>query len=459
MKQVQILVVLIGAVLALAAGYWWGHSTGARPEAASSAPTATDSASAGKGRRILYYRNAMGLNDTSPNPKKDAMGMAYVPVYDGDEPTGPQVKISLDRVQKLGVHTEVATTRQVGRTLRAVGTVQANERGLYTVAPKFEGWISTLFVNTTGASVRRGQPLLEVYSPDLISAQEDYRVASTALESLRDATPEARAGMQQLMDAALSRLHNYDIAEGDLAALRGGKDRKQTVILRARADGVVLSLMAQAGRRFMAGEALFQIANLSTVWVVTSVFEQDLSRVRVGQTATVALPAYPGRMFTGKVSFVYPTVQPETRTARVRIELANPDGVLKPDLYGTVDIAVGGRTIAVAVPVSAVLDTGTRQVVLVRASAGLFEPREVQLGARGDGYVEVLSGVTAGEQVVVNGNFLIDSESNLKAALGALGSHAHGGAAPKAESPALRGDMAGMPGMPAPAPAADHTGH
>ena len=470
MKRQQILGVAAALVIVLAAGYWWGHATSVRQGAAGPAPPgiagivgdrdrAAASSVPGKDRQILYYRNAMGLNDTSPIPKKDSMGMAYVPVYEGDEPAGPQIKISLDRVQKLGVRTEAAAARAVGGTLRAVGTVQASERGLYTVAPKFEGWVSTLFVNTTGALVRRGQPLLEVYSPDLVSAQEDYRVAADGLQSLRDATPEARAGMQQLMDGALSRLRNYDIADADLADLRAAKARKQTVVLRARADGVVLALTARAGMRFMAGEALFQIANLSTVWVVTSVFEQDLSRVRVGQTATVSLAAYPGRSFTGNVAFIYPTVQPETRTARVRIELANPDGVLKPDLYGTVDIAVGGRSIAVAVPESAVLDTGTRQVVLIERSAGTFEPREVQLGARGDGYVEVLNGVSDDERVVVNGNFLIDSESNLKAALGALGGHAHGGAAAKSDSPAAAPAMPNMPGMPTPPPAPEPTGH
>ena len=468
MKYQQILGVVVGAVLVLAVGYWWGHASRARPPTAAQSGSGTTGTVAGrdstpgspmpaKDRRILYYRNAMGLNDTSPVPKKDPMGMAYTPVYEGEEPAGPQVKISLDRVQKLGVRTEAAAARAVGGTLRAVGTIQANERGLYTVSPKFEGWISTLFVNTTGATVHRGQPLLEVYSPDLVSVQQDYRVAAEGLESLRDAGPEARAGMQQLLDASLTRLRNYDIAAADLADLRAGKGAKQTVLLRARAEGVVLSMTARAGMRFMAGDALFQIANLATVWVVASVFEQDLSRVRVGQTATLSLPAYPGQAFTGKVAFIYPTVQPETRTAHVRIELANPDGFLKPDLYGTVDIATGGRSIAVAIPDSAVLDTGTRQVVLIEHSAGTFEPREVQLGARGDGYVEILQGVAAGERVVVNGNFLIDSESNLKAALGSLGGHAHGGAAPTkgdspAAGPAAAPAMPGMPGMPAPAP-------
>ena len=207
----------------------------------------------------------------------------------------------------------------------------------------------------------------------------------------------------------------------------------------------------------MPGEPLFQIADLSSVWVVANVFEQDLSLVRSGQVAAVSLAAYPGRTFTGKVTFVYPTVEPATRTARIRIELPNEDGLLKPDLYGTVEIVAGATVAAVSIPESAVLDSGTRRVVLIERGAGAFEPREVTLGVRGDGYVEVVKGLEASERVVVNGNFLIDAESNLKAALGTLGGHAaHGGTAPPA------GDSS-VPEPPAPgstAPAAnEHAGH
>jgi Cu(I)/Ag(I) efflux system membrane fusion protein len=399
----------------------------------------------------------MGLNDTSPVPKKDSMGMDYIPVYDGEVPDGPQVKIGLNRLQTLGVRTETAASRSMLRTIRAVGTIEASERGLYTVSPKFEGWITTLFVNTTGATVRRGQPLLAVYSPELVTAQEEYRVAVQTVKSMDAASPEARANMQSLVDAGLQRLRNWDIADADLADLRAGKGAKRSLLLRSPADGVVIEKAARAGMRFMPGEPLFQIADLSSVWVVANVFEQDLSLVRSGQVAAVSLAAYPGRTFTGKVTFVYPTVEPATRTARIRIELPNEDGLLKPDLYGTVEIVAGATVAAVSIPESAVLDSGTRRVVLIERGAGAFEPREVTLGVRGDGYVEVVKGLEASERVVVNGNFLIDAESNLKAALGTLGGHAaHGGTAPPA------GDSS-VPEPPAPgstAPAAnEHAGH
>ena len=464
MNRKQIIIIAVSTGLALAAGYWWGHTTGTRghgsPAATGTGGTTGAVASggtAGQPHRILYYRNPMGLNDTSPVPKKDAMGMDYIPVYDGDVPEGPQVKISLNRLQTLGVKTEAAASRSMSRTIRAVGTIEASERGLYTVSPKFEGWITTLYVNTTGATVKRGQPLLAVYSPELVTAQEEYRVAVQALQAMHDASPETRANMQSLVESGLQRLRNWDIADADLADLRAGKDARRSLLLRSPADGVVIEKAARAGMRFMPGEPLFQIADLSSVWIVANVFEQDLGLVHAGQTATVSLAAYPGREFTGKVTFVYPTVQPETRTARIRIELPNEAALLKPDLYGTVKIEAGETTAAVSVPESAVLDSGTRRVVLIERGGGAFEPREVELGARGDGYVEVIKGLADGDRVVVDGNFLIDAESNLKAALGTLGGHAAHGGTPAASAGAKPAPA--MPETATPGVANEHAGH
>jgi Cu(I)/Ag(I) efflux system membrane fusion protein len=424
MKRKEIIGIALSAGLAVAVGYWWDHSTGSHGDL-----PATGNDVSGDSRRILYYRNPMGLGDTSPVPKKDSMGMDYVPVYADDAPEGPQVRISPDRLQTLGVQTERAASRTISSTIRAVGTVEVSERSLYTISPKFEGWITTLFVNTTGTAVRRGQPLAAVYSPELVTAQQEYRSAAEALKSMGDATREARAGMQALVDGGLQRLRNWDIDDAELAELEKGKEASQSLTLRSRADGVVIEMKARNGMRFMPGEPLFQIADLSNVWVVARVYEQDLGSVRAGQAATVSFTAYPGRPFTGQVGFVYPTIDAGTRTARIRIELQNEDGLLKPDLYGTVEIEAGGNVAAVAIPESAVLDSGTRKLVLVDLGGGAFEPREVEVGPRGDGYVEVVSGLAAGQPVVVNGNFLIDAESNLKSALRALGGQADGAAA------------------------------
>ncbi len=417
---------IIGAailVATLGTGYWWGAQKASFPA------TMNDGGSTKAERKILYYRNPMGLPDTSPVAKKDQMGMDYVPVYDGEEPTTgtPLVKISVDKVQKLGVRTEAAAVRELTRTVRAVGMVQANERGLYTVAPRFEGWIQKLYVNTTGQAVRKGQPLMDVYSPDLITAQQEYLIAVKGMQSVKDGSPEAQASMHQLMESALRRLRNWDISETDLTQLQKEGKTRQYVTLRSHANGVVLEKPSIEGKRFMAGEMLFQIADLSSVWLIAEVFEQELGLVRQGHTAKITVDAYPDKTFTGAVTFIYPTVTPETRTAKVRIELPNPGGLLKPAMYARVELAsTRSEGQVLAVPDSAVLDTGTRQLALVQREQGKFEPRTVKLGMRADGYIEVLEGVQPGEDVVVSANFLIDAESNLKAVIGGMSSTAMG---------------------------------
>ncbi|MEO0035771.1 MAG: Heavy metal efflux rane fusion protein CzcB family [Pseudomonadota bacterium] len=377
---------------------------------------------AGKGR-ILYYRNPMGLADTSPVPKKDGMGMDYVPVYEGDD-DGATLKVSPDKVQKLGVRTEAARMTPLARSIRAVGSVQVDERNLHVVTAKFEGYIERLHVNQSGQAVRRGQSLMEVYSPDLVLAEQEYLVAAQGAQALDNASPEARDAARSLADGALARLRNWDVPGAQIERLRQGGPPSRTLSLAAPAAGIVLEKRAVQGMRFLPGEMLYQIADLSTVWVIAEVFEQDLAQVRLGQGATVTFNALPGRTFTGKVTFLYPTVTEQTRTARVRIELPNPDGQLKPALYGTVDLAspVADRPV-LAVPDSAVLDSGTRQAVLVEKGEGRFEPREVKAGIRANGLIEIRDGLAEGEKVVVRANFLIDAESNLRAALQSFHPH------------------------------------
>lgn len=440
MKQLRTaLVIALLVSAALGAGYWWGSKSNEGAEVkAGTAPVLSDgAATGGKARKILYYRNPMGLPDSSPVPKKDAMGMDYVPVYEGDEPQGPQVKISLDKVQKLGVKIEPAALRQLTRTVRAVGTVQADERRLHTVTPRFEGWIQKLHVNTTGQPVRRGDALMEIYSPDLVTAQQEYLIAWKGVQAVQGSGADIQASMKQLMESALQRLRNWDISEEELKRLQRENAARQSLTLRAPANGVVIEKMAVEGMRIMPGEPLYRIADLSTVWLLGDVFEQDLGMVRPGQPARITVNAYPEKRFEGKVTFIYPTLAGETRTAKVRVELPNPGGLLKPAMYASVEIAATpGKGKTLTVPDSAVLDSGTRQIVLVERGEGLYQPREVKLGARADGYVEVLDGIQAGENVVVSANFLIDAESNLKAALGSFGGHAADGGAPGAAAQA-----------------------
>ncbi len=372
----------------------------------------------GRGK-ILYYRNPMGLPDTSPVPKKDSMGMDYVPVYEGDDDAGPVVKISVDRVQKLGVRTESAAMRTLTHTIRAVGTVQVDERRLQFVAPKFEGYVEKLFVNTTGEEVHKGETLMEVYSPDLVLAQEEYLAAAKGLQTLDpDATAEARNAARLLADGALLRLRNWDIPRAEVdKLLRSGK-ASHSLALASPVNGAVLEKNVISGQRFMPGDVLYRIADLSNLWLIAEVYEQELPFVRIGQDARAIFSALPGQSFSGKVTFIYPTLSPETRTAKLRIELPNADGRLKPALYGSVAITTAaGEGKALAIPESALLDSGSRKVVLVERGEGRYEPRDVETGIRADGYVAILKGLSDGEKVVVSANFLIDSESNLRAAL------------------------------------------
>jgi len=426
MKWISISISLIVVAAASSvAGYWWGTSRNVQASAQRPEPAKTRAV-----RKVLYYRNPMGLPDTSPVPKKDSMGMDYTPVYEGEEPAsdGAVVKISVEKVQKLGVRTEAVALRELIRTVRAVSTVQADERRLHTVAPRFEGWIERLHVNTTGQAVRKGDALMDVYSPELITAQQEYLIALQGVQAVARGSADARAGMQRMVESALQRLRNWDISESELQQLQKEGKARQYVTLRSAVSGVVLEKPSIQGKRFMAGEVLYQIADLSSVWVLADVFEQDLGILRLGQSAAVRVDAYPDKVFNGKITFIYPTVTPETRTARVRVELLNVQALLKPAMYARVEFASSrDKGKALAVPESAVLDSGARQVVLVELGAGRFEPRVVKLGIRGDGYVEVLEGVKAGEAVVVSANFLIDAESNLKAALSGFGPGAAAG--------------------------------
>ena len=414
------LVSLLAILGAAGAGYWLGGQSPGEMKVGAGGAVATAPATAA-GKKVLYYRNPMGLPDTSPTPKKDSMGMDYIPVHEGEaEDDKGGVQISTAKVQKLGVRTERVARRDLARAVRATGRVEVDERRLHAVTPKFEGWIERLYVNTTGQAVGRGQPLFEVYSPELVSAQREYQVAARGVVRLTGATPDVVAGMRQVAEASLTRLRNWEVAEEQIRALTDGGEPRRTLTYRSPAAGVVLEKKAVAGMRFMPGETLYQLADVSAVWVLADIFERDIAALKVGMPATVHIDAYPGKQFEGKVTYLYPTLNPQTRTVPVRIELANPGGLLRPAMYAAIDIKVGAGGADLAVPISAVLDSGSQQRVLVQTGEGRFEPRTVKLGQRSNDYVEVTEGVAEGEQVVVAANFLIDSESNLKAALGGM---------------------------------------
>ena len=435
MKQgAGIAVGIVAIAVALGAGYWLGNRGKPSHDQGAAALVATPVESVKAPRKLLFYRNPMGLPDTSPVPKKDSMGMDYVPVFEDEADNEPassnQVKISTDKVQKLGVRTEAAQLRSLDRMIRAAGRVEPDERRIFAIAPKFEGYVERLHVNVTGQPVSKGQPLFEVYSPELVSAQREYAIATQGVARLKDAGGQAQSGMQELADASLQRLKNWDISEEQVKALAASGETKRSLTFRSPVAGIVTEKKALQGMRFMPGEVLYQVSDFSTVWVVADVFEQDIALVKNGTKARIKINAYPDKVFEGIVSYIYPTLKAETRTVQVRVALANPGLLLKPAMFAQLELPVSAGGKVVTVPVSAVIDSGTRQLVLVQQGEGRFDPREVKLGQRSDNFVEVMAGVTEGELVVVAANFLIDAESNLKAAVGGFGHSAHG-ASPK----------------------------
>ena len=372
----------------------------------------TMTAKGGDRGKIRFYRNPMGLPDTSPTPKKDSMGMDYLPVYEGEQDDDSSVKVSAGKLQKAGVRTETAERRTLNTIVRAPGTVEEDERRRSVVSLRFEGFIDSVDNVTTGTHVHKGQPLMRIYGPNLSSAAAEYL-------SALNARPEAGIGSQTLKGAR-RRLENLGAPDDFIADIERTREVPVYVSWPAPQGGEIVERMAVNGMRAGLGDVLFRIVDHEVVWVMADVAERDLGLVEVGQKVVVRPRAYPDHPFTGKVTVIYPHLKMETRTARIRIELPNPDDVLRPEMYADVEIATGTEAPVVTVSSSAVIDSGERQVVLLDKGDGRFEPRAVKLGRRGDGRVEITRGLAENDKVVVSANFLIDAESNLKAALSGL---------------------------------------
>jgi Cu(I)/Ag(I) efflux system membrane fusion protein len=346
------------------------------------------------------------------------------------------VRISPGKIQTLGVRTATVEMRAAAsRTVRATGFVQFDERHLATITTKVAGWIEHLEVSATGDEVKRGQVLAELYSPDLVAAEEEYLVAS------RIGGHEMGAGAHgdngSLTAAALQRLRTLDVPEDEIARLRHTGVATRRIAIRAVQDGVVIEKPVQEGMRIASGEPLYKTADLATVWLIADVQERDLGLVRPSLTAVASFAAFPGQTFSGVVDFIYPALTAETRTARVRIVMPNTDRALRAAMYASVEIAVPvGTGSVMAVPDSAVIDSGKRQLVLIAKGEGRFEPRPVRIGTHGDDWIEILDGIKPGEQVVTGANFLIDAESNIRAALQTFAPPAPpAGAGQKAQTP------------------------
>jgi Cu(I)/Ag(I) efflux system membrane fusion protein len=336
-------------------------------------------------------------------------------------PEGGPVTLTPEQSRRIGVTYAVATLGPLDKEVRSLGQITYDETRLQTIAPKIDGWVERLLVNATGQPVALGQPLLTIYSPMLVQAQEELLLAKKLRADVAEGGADAQRSASDLLESARRRLAYWDIPAGDIAAIERSGEVRRTLTLRSPAAGFVLEKNVVAGQKIMAGEALYRVADLRTVWVEGEVFEQDLANVRVGQTVHADFQSLPDEHRMGRIGYIYPTLNPDTRTARVRVVMPNGDLRLKPGMYATLRIAGNERSGVLTIPRDAVLSTGERNVVFVREASGQLVPREIAIGAGNDHRVEVLRGLAAGETVVASATFLIDAESNLEKALGGMG--------------------------------------
>lgn len=405
-------------ILVAAGAYWLGSSQTGRHPAAATAGSAPQQ----QPRTVLFYRHPMNPQVTSPVPAKDDMGMPYVPVYadmgSDPEPSVPgTVSIDPSVVQNIGVRTAMVERRSLTRQIRTVGRIDYDEQGLVRVHLRSDGWIEQLMVGETGQPVRRGQPLLTVYSPQMVSAEQEYRLALRGVAALDQHAPsEIAAQARALRDSSAERLRLLGVPAAEIARLAGGGEVRREITLTAPASGVVQFVGVRAGQYLSAQTEVYRLADIGTVWLLADLYEDEVPWVQVGDRAEVRLRSLPGEVLHARIDFVYPYLEGSTRTQKVRLQLPNPRGRIKPEMYADVLIAAGRRVEAASVPESAVVRSGTRAQVFVVRAPGRFEPRAVQLGVSADGYVQLLAGAEVGEQVVTSAGFLIDSESKLREA-------------------------------------------
>lgn len=327
-----------------------------------------------------------------------------------------------DRAERrIGVTYAPVQFERLTREVRTVAQVTYDETRVTTIAPKIDGWIDELYVNYTGQAVGIGDPLLTIYSPMLVSAQQELLLAHRLEQRMTGAEDEARRGAQELREAARRRLQYWDISDEQLNDLVRTQSITKTLMLRAPVQGVVLEKRVVAGQRIMAGEALYRLADLRVIWLEGEVFERDLALIRLGQAVDAEFDAFPGLQRAGRVTYIYPTLDADTRTVRIRVELPNRDLLLKPGMYGTIRLQAAAGAATLVVPRSAVLATGERRLVFVRRPDGSLEPRDVEIGLSTDQLTQVLRGVAIGDTVVRSATFLVDAESNLSSALGGMG--------------------------------------
>jgi len=371
---------------------------------------------------ILFYRNPMNPAITSPVPAQDEMGMDYIPVYAedetgiSDEPAGT-VKIDPVTVQNIGVRTAKAERQSLSRHIRSVGRVDFDEERLSRLHPKTEGWIEELYIDKTGEQIGKDAILLNIYSPQLVTSQQEYLLALNNLDVLRESPyEEIRQGAQDLVSSARERLELLDVPEHQIRELERSRKIKKNLHIHSPFDGVVINIGAREGQFVTPATELYKIADLSRVWVFADVYENEVPWIQEGDPVDMKLAAIPGKVFSGRVGYIYPYAEAKTRTIKVRLEFDNPELLLKPDMFADVTIHAQRKVDAVVIPAEAVVRSGEREQVFVVREPGKFEPRDVKLGVSAKGMVQILEGLSTGERVVTSSQFLIDSESKLREA-------------------------------------------
>jgi len=418
MKNFSMMIAVL--VAGLAGGYYFSGMQQSKTEAGSEKTVSKGDGPCANGAQPLTWRNPMNPSVTSPTPAKDPMGMDYVPVCaDDGAGSGPAgtVKIDPTVTQNIGVRVTKAVAKNLSREITTVGRITFDETKLVTLHPKVEGWVDKLFVDKTGETVKRDTMLLSFYSPQLVATQDEYLLALSNWQQLKDSPyADIREGSKRLLDSSLDRLRFFDVAEHQIRRLQKTHKVRKSMHIHAPAAGVVTKIGVREGAHVTPMSELYQIADLSRVWVLADLYEHEIGWVKGGDQAKLTIASLPGHDFTGHITYIYPYLDPKTRTNKVRIEFDNAEGLLKPDMFGDVAITASTSKPGLYIPREAVLITGKKSHVFVQTEPGRFEPRTVKTGTRTEGLVEILDGVEDGELVVTSGQFLIDSESSIREA-------------------------------------------
>ncbi len=374
-----------------------------------------------KQKKALFYRNPMNPAITSPVPAQDEMGMDYIPVYaeeesDSKEPAGT-VRIDAVTVQNIGVRTALAEQRSLSKEIRAVGRVAYNEERLARLHPKTDGWIDELYIDKTGEQVSKDTILLSFYSPQLVSSQQEYLLALKNYETLKDSPFEdIRNGAEELKSSARERLELLDVPEHQIDELEKARKIKKNLHIHSPFKGIVMNVGMRDGQYVTPATELYMLADLSKIWVYVDIYENEMPWVKPGDMAEMTVEAIPGKVYTGKVTYIYPYMESKTRTNRIRLEFDNQDLKLKPEMFAQIKLKASRQIDAIVVPSEAIVRSGISEQVFVVREPGKFEPRKVVLGVSAEGLTQIISGVKAGEEVVTSSQFLIDSESKLREA-------------------------------------------